>query len=233
GLYKILCCYTQPNISDYIRDFHEEKFGEMYEMYSLKKFPCRGIDVAWLDLNNKYFLAVEHSEDSPKVEIQQKKYLLNYNEDNKVDGGAKDQLIAIRDEINKLKGINSRFKVLVSRPHRFKSIDGQTEPLPNYNQSVEYFMKHIQEDLKKDAKSFYDDEIWVIILIVPDPDKPKSKTVKPDKIIFHCYEWNGKNEVGKLSVIDEKHEKYTIPIKIVNGKWVKNSTKQSDDLLKN
>ncbi|MBU3966756.1 MAG: hypothetical protein KKG76_05170 [Euryarchaeota archaeon] len=236
GLYKILCCYTHDNIDTYIHDFHEKEFGEMYEMYSLKKFPCRCIDVAWLDLNNRYFLAVEHSEDIPdQVKIQEQEYVLNYkdDEDETVNGKAKDQLIAIRDEINKLKSINSHFKVLVSRPHRFKSIDGQTESLPNYNQSVEYFMKHIQDDLKKDAKSFNDDEIWVIILIAPDPDKPKSRSVKPDKIIFHCFEWNGKNEVGKLYVIDEKHEKYAIPIKIVNGKWVKNSTKQPDDLLKN
>lgn len=84
-----------------------------------------------------------------------------------------------------------------------------------------YFKNRIEEDLKKDAKYFNDDEIWLIILIVPDPDKPNSQTVKPNKIIFHIYEWRGKNEGKCLSEIDANHIKYTIPIKKMNNKWIK------------
>ena len=78
--------------------------------------------------------------------------------------------------------------------------------------------------MKKDAKYFNDDEIWVIILIVPDPDEPYSRTVSPNKIIFHCYEWKGKNEENGLSEIDANHMKYTIPIKKVKFKWAKDNS---------
>ncbi|MFZ3060193.1 MAG: hypothetical protein WA102_10730 [Candidatus Methanoperedens sp.] len=215
GLYKILCCYTQDNIKDYIRDFHESEFGEMY---SLGKYPCRDIDVAWLGQNNKYFLVVEHSEDIPDdFKIHEQKYVLNYKdeEDNTVDGQAKNQLIAIRDEINKLKGIKSDFKVLISRPRPFKKVKKNNNwEAGTYRDSVNHFKELIEKDLKKDAASFNDKETWVIILITPDSDK--SRIVRPNDIIFHCYKWEGKNEEGNLSDAG----KYSIKIKKDKGKWV-------------
>lgn len=222
--YKIRRCSTAKRITEYVEQFHRSDFREKYSHFF--KHPCRGIDISWIEKNNNIFLAIEHSEDTPTTEkeIKKIKRLLNYSEaieDKTVKGVAKEQLLAIREEINKLMDFKSSFKVLISRPRRFDAINGKPEP--NYNQSVEYFKYRIEEDLKKYAKSFNNDEIWVIILIVPDPGEPRSKV---DKIIFHCYEWKGKNEGGKLSAIDEKHEKYTIPIKIVNGKWVKDSMKQ-------
>jgi len=222
--YKTRYCATHPNITTYVKQFHENSH--------FLECPCRGLDVAWLKQDNTIFLAMEHSEDSPSKttekgnkEIERIKKELGYsdNEDKHVKGvTAINQLLAIRDEINKLKDFKSHFKVLISRPRRFNTIDGKNKP--TYNQSVEYFKNRIEEDLKKDAKYFNDDEIWIIILIVPDPDEPYSRIVSPNKIIFHCYEWKGKNEGNGLSEIDANNMKYTIPIKKVNNKWTKDNS---------
>lgn len=228
--YKIRRCSTHSNITKYVEQFHRFHFREKNSHFF--KHPCRGLDVSWLEQDNTIFLAIEHSEDSPSEttengmkEIERIKKELKYsnNEDKNVIGPtAINQLLAIRDEITKLKDFKSHFKVLISRPRRFDAIDGKRKP--TYNQSVEYFKNRIEEDLKKDAKYFNDDEIWVIILIVPNPDEPYSRTVSPNKIIFHCYEWKGKNEENGLSEIDANHMKYTIPIKKVKFKWAKDNS---------
>lgn len=212
--YKILCCYSHEPITNYIHDFYSGKFPADC------KYPCRDIDVAWLDKNNTYFLAVENSEDIPteKSKIDQMKYLINYSdkEDENVEGIAKDQLIAIRDEINKLKGIKSSFKVLISRPHPFDKVNiNNRRGAGTYRDSVNIFKELIEKDLKKDADSFNEKERWVIILITPDPDR--SRIYIPNQIIFHCYQWNGK----ELSDLDPDHTKYVIPIQEINGKWEK------------
>lgn len=209
--YKILCCYSHERITDYILSFYGDKFPKD------SKYPCRGIDVAWLNKNNTYFLVVEHSEDIPtnKSKINEMKYLLNYldKEDETVEGNAKDQLIAIRDEINKLKGIKSTFKVLISRPHPFKKVKINNNWKPGtYRDSVNHFKELIEKDLNKDAGSFNDKETWVIILITPDPDK--SRIVIPNEIIFHCYEWDNKKKC--LNDIP----KNPVPVKMENSIWV-------------
>lgn len=219
--YQIHHSYTHSNIKDYMRIVHKKE----YDTPEHQKYHIDISDINLLD-NDKYILSLEHSEDAPEQdEIKRIIRELDYNpiEDEDVEGKtARKQLCAVRDEINKLKGIKSRFKVLISRPRRFKKIkeNGIWRDTPNYLDSVNYFKKRIEEDLKKDAASFDDNETWIIILIAPDPDAPRSNTVKPDKIIFHCSQWIGKNEGGELSEIDEKHDRYYIPIKQVTTNWL-------------
>lgn len=227
--YKIRSCSTHDNINKYVERFFRKEFGDRYEIgkpYS--KYPCRCFDVSWIEQDNSIFLVLEHSEDSPsesndkgQKEIERIKSEINHSndEDKDVEGStAINQLLAIRDEINKLKDCKSHFKILISRPHRFDKMKGIIEQKPSYYNSIEYFKKRIEEDLKKDSSSFNNDEKWIIILIVPDPGYPYSK---PDKIIFHCYEWKGE----ELAVIDGDNQKYIIPIKKESKKMVINNNR--------
>ncbi len=222
--YKIRSCSTHDNIYNYIERCFRPEFGDRYELgkpYS--KYPCRCFDVSWIKQDNSIFLALEHSEDIPtETEIKRIKSEIKYSmdEDKDVEGPtAINQLLAIRDEINKLKDCKSHFKILISRPHRFDKMKGIIEQNnPSYYNSIDYFKKRIEKDLKKDSASFNNDEKWIIILIVPDPGYPYSKA---DKIIFHCYEWKGE----ELAVIDGENKKYIIPIKKESNKMVLNNSR--------
>lgn len=221
GKYKIRSCSTQDNIYRYIEDFFRHEFGDRYELGNPdSKYPCRCIDVSWIEQDNSIFLAIEHSEDVPKPkEIQRIKQEIGYSDDQDKDVNGKTaikQLLGIRDEIYKLKDFKSHFKVLISRPKRFRKIkeNGNRRNTISYLDSVNHFKKQIEKDLRKDAESFNDNETWVIILIAPEHG---SSGFRNDKIIFYCYEWVGKNEGGNLSNVGE----YPIEIRKENGKWIK------------
>lgn len=217
--YKIGHCYTQSNITDYIEKVHRSEFGRMYSPNENPpdKYPCRCFDVSWIEQDNSFFLALEHSEDSPS-EIKRIQRELKYSKDEDVKGVmAINQLLAIRDEINKLKDFKANFKVIISRPHPFDGVKRNNNYEPGtYGDSVNYFKKIIENDLKKDAASFDDTETWVIILITPDPNRSRMSG-RNNNIKFYCYEWKGKNEVESLSDAGEK----SIEIQKENGKWVK------------
>lgn len=212
--YKIRHCYTQSNITDYIEKVHRSEFGTMYSPNENPpdKYPCRCFDVSWIEQDNSLFLALEHSEDSPSESTEIKRIQRELKDEDVTGVIEINQLLAIRDEINKLKDFKANFKVIISRPRPFK-INGITG---TYRDSVNHFKELIEKDLKKDAASFDDTETWVIILITPDPNKSRMSG-RNNIIKFFCYEWKGKNKVKSLSDAGEK----SIEIQKENGKWVK------------
>ncbi len=180
-------------------------------------------DIDFFDKNaNKFVLSLEHSEDSP-----QQKQIDNYKgqigwqptDDQDVEGDkTKKQLIAVRQEVWKLKGkqlqLNSKFKVVISRPKCFDKINGKKEK-PSYFDSVKYFRNQIEKDLKKDVASLNDNENWLIILIAPNNG---SLYANVDEILFYCYEWDNKKKCLNDSQITH------IPVKKKDdNKWVINN----------
>lgn len=199
-------CYG--NDTHNVENFIEDTFGVSYDH---NKHPCdslskgrgKGIDVSWRTDDNKYFLALEHSENSdpnPGIGICDKFNKL------KPDNNA--QLRGICDEICKLKDKHSTFNIIVSRPN----IRDQDHEI--YISVVNDFKKHI-----KDILSYINppsEEKWIIILIAPQihvKDPIKGMTVQ-----FHCYEWNG----NQNQLVEIKGERdYFFKVKTVNGFVIK------------
>lgn len=193
-------CYG--NDTHNVENFIEDTFSVSYDH---NKHPCDsssiggggGIDVSWRRGDNKYFLALEHSENrhpNPVNGICDK-----FNKGKPYDNA---QLRGICDEICKLKDKHSRFNIIVSRPNIRDRDHGI------YISVVNDFKKHIEDILSHINPP--SEEKWIVILIAPQTHV--SDPINGIMINFHCYEWNGK----QLSLIKGARN-YSFEVKTVNG----------------
>ncbi len=193
-------CYG--NDTHNVENFIEDTFKRPYNH---SKHPCDssskggggGIDVSWRGNDNKYFLALEHSENrhpDPGRGICDK-----FNK-GKSDSNA--QLRGICDEICKLKDKHSKFNIIVSRPNiRYRDNYIFSSVVNDFKKNIEDILSHINPP---------SEEIWIVILIAPQTHV--RDPIMGMMINFHCYEWNGK----QLSLI-KGDRNYSFEVKTANG----------------
>lgn len=200
-------CYGNDahNVENFIDDYRTS-MNEIEPPYNHSIHPCdsssigggEGIDVSWRIKDEKYFLALEHSENRHPQAIDKNGESGFCSKFNNGEPENNAQLRGICDEIYKLKKKHSIYNIIVSRPHiRYK--DNKI-----YQNVVDCFKKNIEGILL----NVNPPDKWLIILIAPEFHV--SNPIEETKIKFHCYEWQS----NKLEKIQE-NEKYSFKVKTI------------------
>lgn len=176
--YEVGHCYRHKNVEFFISDIFQRVYDEtIHPCDSQLSGQSEGIDVSWRTKNGEYILALEHSEDSLDMSIVRNQICKRFNHRTTADG----QLRGICDEIHKLRNINinSKYNIIVSRPH-IRDSDNKI-----YQNVVDYFKKNI-ENILLNINPINE---WIIILITPE-FHVVNNPINPINIKFHCYQWN-------------------------------------------